>query len=271
MASLCEINKPALQYAINASSRMKELAAPLQQCFGICSFSYMRIYNDCRYLSLLNGYEEFNTKYFETIKKSDPHFIKTMQNTAYGEPQFSLWPTEQKNLTPIMSLLDAYNIWHGFQITYRKDNYFELFSFTFDKQSGDKTFFYINNLHLLMKFVDFFRAQAGDLIDDSDKSRLAVFPQKFNLEYADTDLNIETFLSNMNKSLLLRGANGNVAQLTKRESECFKIFTTNKTAKEIANILNLSPRTVELHISNIKHKLGVNYKNQLLDIYSNTF
>ncbi len=270
MPNLADLNKAALQYTISVTPRMKELAAPLQKYFGICSFSYMRIYNDCRYLSLLNGYEEFNKIYFENILQSDPHFIQAMQDATPNQPCFSLWPTDLKQLTPIFSLLDAYNIWHGFQITYRKADYCEMFSFTFDKQANDKKDFFIKNSLLLLKFADFFKNQAADIIDDQDKTRIAQFPKKFSISKESKDALVgANFLKELTKPILLKDANNKLVRLTKRETECFNLLIHNKTAKEIAHHLNISTRTVELHISNIKQKLGVNYKSQLLNLYKN--
>lgn len=45
--------------------------------------------------------------------------------------------------------------------------------------------------------------------------------------------------------------------LTKREKEIFDYLVTNKTTKEIANILGISEKTVRNHISNVMQKLGV--------------
>ena len=45
--------------------------------------------------------------------------------------------------------------------------------------------------------------------------------------------------------------------LTKREKEVFKLLVTNKNTKEIAEILNISEKTVRNHISNVMQKLGV--------------
>lgn len=50
--------------------------------------------------------------------------------------------------------------------------------------------------------------------------------------------------------------------LTKREKEVFKLLVTNKTTKEIANILNISEKTVRNHISNSMQKLGVKGRAQ---------
>ena len=46
--------------------------------------------------------------------------------------------------------------------------------------------------------------------------------------------------------------------LTKREKEVFSLLIENKTTKEIADILNISEKTVRNHISNTMQKLGVN-------------
>ena len=45
--------------------------------------------------------------------------------------------------------------------------------------------------------------------------------------------------------------------LTEREREIFVLLTKNHTTKEIANILNISEKTVRNHISNTMQKLGV--------------
>ena len=45
--------------------------------------------------------------------------------------------------------------------------------------------------------------------------------------------------------------------LTKREKEVFELLIKNYTTSEIANILNISEKTVRNHISNSMQKLGV--------------
>ena len=45
--------------------------------------------------------------------------------------------------------------------------------------------------------------------------------------------------------------------LTPREKEVFELLVTSKTTREIAEILNISEKTVRNHISNVMQKLGV--------------
>ena len=45
--------------------------------------------------------------------------------------------------------------------------------------------------------------------------------------------------------------------LTKREREVFELLIKNNSTKDIAEILNISEKTVRNHISNVIQKLGV--------------
>nr|WP_106183204.1 PAS and helix-turn-helix domain-containing protein [Legionella pneumophila] len=51
---------------------------------------------------------------------------------------------------------------------------------------------------------------------------------------------------------------------SKRETECLMLLANAKTAKEIAVQLGLSCRTVEHYIDNIKNKMGVSTKTELI-------
>ena len=49
----------------------------------------------------------------------------------------------------------------------------------------------------------------------------------------------------------------NKSILTKREKEVFSLLVLNKTTRDIADILEISEKTVRNHISNVIQKLGV--------------
>ncbi|MDX2165158.1 MAG: helix-turn-helix transcriptional regulator [Gammaproteobacteria bacterium] len=52
--------------------------------------------------------------------------------------------------------------------------------------------------------------------------------------------------------------------LTKREIQCLYYLFEGYTAKEIAKIIKLSPRTVEGYVENMKHKLNCSMTSELL-------
>lgn len=57
-------------------------------------------------------------------------------------------------------------------------------------------------------------------------------------------------------------------QLSKRQADCMNYALLGKTAKEIARALNLSPRTVEEHLTILKQKLGCSNKMQLISLFA---
>ncbi|MBL0941549.1 MAG: helix-turn-helix transcriptional regulator [Alphaproteobacteria bacterium] len=55
-------------------------------------------------------------------------------------------------------------------------------------------------------------------------------------------------------------------KLTQRELECMFYLMRGRSYKRIAKILNISPRTVEEYITNVKLKFGCNTKDELIEI-----
>ena len=68
------------------------------------------------------------------------------------------------------------------------------------------------------------------------------------------------------------GAKYGKTYFTKREAECMVWLLKGKTINSVANILRLSPRTVEYYIKNMKIKVGCRTKFELIDlIYASDF
>ena len=60
--------------------------------------------------------------------------------------------------------------------------------------------------------------------------------------------------------------NGNIMHsiLTNQERRIFELIINNKSTEEIAYMLNVSPKTVRNHISNVIQKLGVKGRSQAI-------
>lgn len=67
---------------------------------------------------------------------------------------------------------------------------------------------------------------------------------------------------NINHKFLAKQA----SQLTEREKTCLKYLIMGKTAKETADILSMSTRTIEHYFENIKNKLICTSKRELFSI-----
>lgn len=120
----------------------------------------------------------------------------------------------------------------------------------------------VENVILLQKFILFFKEKLH-----KDKHLMAGLTKRHNNEIAKPDiLKVEKKpLAQFEiKKYYLDGDLHNIA-FSKREAECLKYLHYGKSAKEIAQLLNLSPRTVETYFNSIKTK--TNSKN-LLEVIS---
>jgi two-component system, NarL family, response regulator NreC len=66
------------------------------------------------------------------------------------------------------------------------------------------------------------------------------------------------------RQLETRGLDDTYDRLTDREREILQLIAEGKTAKEVAQILNISPTTVETHRTHIQEKLGVHSVPELV-------
>jgi len=67
----------------------------------------------------------------------------------------------------------------------------------------------------------------------------------------------EMFLREYHSPRPRRGAGRDTSDLTPREREIVQLIAEGKSGKEIADILNISAKTVETHRTNLMRKLGV--------------
>jgi DNA-binding NarL/FixJ family response regulator len=55
------------------------------------------------------------------------------------------------------------------------------------------------------------------------------------------------------------------SELTPRQQDCLFLIIHGKSIKEIGLALGISPRTVEVHVADIKSKLNCNTRSQIIE------
>ncbi len=71
---------------------------------------------------------------------------------------------------------------------------------------------------------------------------------------------IDSYLENKKKEPVIRGYD----LLSEREQQVFRLVAEGKSTKELADLLFVSPKTVEKHLSSVMSKLGVHGRLELL-------
>lgn len=270
-----EINLSAYQYSEAVSDKFTQICEPLFK-LGVKYFNYHKIFKNGSYL-IFNNHPEFLKAYLHDIATSNisnigPIFTETI-TLAMQQPQLyfmlnsdimSFDPNQEK----IIKLYYDFDIWNAFFIFKTNANFIEVYAYSMTRSDTYAYQFYLNNLHLLEHFVDYFNERATDLIDCKDQAKLVCFKEQFDsMAISQEDhlaRKIEHFLQETQLSKrLIKGKNKDLT-LSKREAECLEYLALGKSMKEIGKTLELSPRTIEFYLRNIKNKTGIRSKEEII-------
>ncbi len=224
---------------------------------AVKTVSYNKTYNDCSYLNLMNGFSDYFQKYCDFIKDRGKGFIEAIHNTPYDKPYIMIWPEVIDS--QIFSLLYEHNIWHGISFLYRTKDGIETISLAGNRDSNNLPNSLINNMYYVLSFVENFRQEMNKICDKSNLQDRAIYKNQFDLNY-----NSGTPYLAVEKET---EGEENFIKLSSREIQCMYLLCRGFSTKRIAQILNLSPRTVETYINNIKIKNGVKFKDELVAKY----
>ncbi|MBT4879998.1 MAG: helix-turn-helix transcriptional regulator [Alphaproteobacteria bacterium] len=153
---------------------------------------------------------------------------------------------------PIAALFSKYDLLLRTSVVEEVDEYFEAYSFAGSSHLQNK---YIFKEDIMKKFVKYFKFNARKLINVCDSKKLFFsdfqFPT-FNEQYSGQEKNFLKEIEIPHHHVF--GENGDTF-LSPREKQCMDLICEGMTSCEIAKILNLSSRTIESYVSNIKDKL----------------
>ncbi len=261
-------NASAFDFCKSASETIADICQPFFKATGLTSFIYGRVFFDGRYLGLTNEIEWIKNWFQDIHTIADTAFHTSLLQTPLHVPNYSLWSFTSED--KIIQFNNRFNLWHGFDIHYRLEDSLEVWCFATSKESHQLNNFYLNNLKLFHHFCLYFREKAASFMETNVESRLAVFKEHFDLSYHDSvslKANFNAFIGSFPLTRYSLHTKNGKAKLSKRELECMFHISQGKTAKEIGKLLNLSNRTIEFYIGNIKQKTGYQSKSALGDLF----
>lgn len=249
--------------ALNFTQEISDICKPLHN-LGITYFAHVHIDKEGNF-SALNNNPKFielymNNKYYNAD-------IHTADNKKFGN--YVIWDALELRGKSKKMDCDAgkFGVKHPFTIIERSENSRDFYHFANNYESKAINQVYITNLDLLKKFVLYFK----DSISQS-KSLSSAYDIKFELDKnvigytLENDMNFENL--NVNRAAFLQDINQSfhtIDDFPPQQARCLKLLLEGKTAKEIANQLNLSRRSVEHYIQAIRKKLNCKNKIELFN------
>ncbi len=270
-----QMNASLLSYRVELLDRLTPVLEPLSselsihafgyrlffpngKSFGLCSNNEWNVFFENQFLPQNDHISRYGDEVAQTLKKGKYFCART------GVPD----PSDR-----LCSVLYGFDIWNSLCIYYKNEDFVESFYFTSTKENRDIINFYLNNLKLLERYASHFKGkflEATNLDDLAELSEPTVSADIFANQSTQGDneeIKIKSFSESLPIRKLVVNRDGQSIVLSKREAECLCYMAFGKTMKEIATCLNLSPRTVEFYVDNMKKKTGFYSKSQLLNMF----
>jgi len=253
MSENFEKNKIALQFTKQHVESMRNFSQMLLGC-GIKHFHYNKVFKDGRYVHFVDDeeYAEFFTNEIDDVPA-------VFENAYHQNFREFIWP--QKKLEGFLLKLQNYKICNGFSLARFYENYYEAWSFSTDSENTDIINTYVNKIDELKCFSVYFNNIFASVVKEAEKT-----PGQFkNYNFAHQNYWEGANTSALNLPFVV---NEQPVYLTFRELGCLQLVSEGLSMKEIAKKLNLSSRTVEFYLNNVKQKLSVTTKSKAISIYN---
>jgi len=240
-----------------------EICAPLFQKFNLCFFSHHRNFHDGTFTSLMSNVDvtEFylNNKYKINFSSGRGY---SLESGYYIAEHIGNNLSEQARI----ALCQQFNLANFFYIIEKRKNYDDMFAFATRPDNNNIINTYINDNDVFNHFLLYYKDQAKYLLQQAEKicygsdyffKENTIIIEREPCYEADREMPL--------KKVPIQGNFGEVI-ISKRELECWKYLVQNYTFKEIGQRLELSNRTVETYVNNLKNKLGCDNTRGLLQL-----
>lgn len=232
--------------------KVQEASSFLLETFGFNYFQYLRCYADGSINCLTN-----NPCLFEHTKDyhDKPIVFSSFEEEHENVPFYSfLWDEALPPTAPVQMAREKLNFHNGLTMVRRTKNYYDMIAVTLPYEHPNPGSFYLNKIKIIEQFIYDFDKQNKDLLDIMDKSAIA-------LPRAYRDVNYQDICLTQGK-ISVKGKAG-MTYLTTQELACVRFILQGLSYKQAAQMLAISPRTVETYLIRVKQRTGYTSYSEL--------
>lgn len=261
------INRDAIAYLRSVSEQISYICKPLFNNSPVTTCHYSRLYSNGRYLGLSTNSEwgEHIIKYGYQWRTS--FFKSELKNLSVFNFRRLLWPlTKEDDLIKDAAFL---KIGSGITFARVKNDYIESYNFAAEIDNYSVQLFYINNLSVLEDFMVYFQSKISYLLNKSYPTAISL--TKINFEtITNSYFQEKSLITHHNTQSFLGSTSSSLKILSAQELQCVFYLSQGKTAKEIARVMRLSPRTIEYYLDKIRKKTGLRRKVEIVSFFERT-
>lgn len=252
--------------AIKFSTEISQIARPLSR-FGITYFNHKRIYQDGSHLSLATD-AAWLEHFFKNAYYNIGNFSSKYSTLDSGILLWNALPPDGV----IKVAREDFNIDNGITIIDREQKYIDFYLFASNKDNYAINNFYLNNIDILKHFINFYKEQTVSLIKtcipDKPESPLPLAHNYKNSNYPFLPKQLVTEFYNETKiKRYLISYNDLQTDLPAKQYQLLTLLLKGLSIKETARLLNITPKTCQIYIDNIKARFNCLTKQQLLKFF----
>ncbi len=237
-------------------------AEPLGRAFGLDVFFYNAIEENGQFASICTHTDAMGN-FWESRRYQDMGFYVSPECLKEG---YFFLDHDVDYASYVESVSRVYPLYHPFLIIKKEGSKAHLFGFASKKPIPALPSLYINGLAMLDSFIHHYLQTQKPLDPILDIAKLRGQKTFYGKMYGEDSLPKQSTSTSLLTQLgvptfLIHSAQ----KLTDREKEVLSAYLDHKSAKEHGQELGLSYRTIQSYIANIKNKLGVLTRDELLE------
>ncbi len=238
------------------SSGALDICRPFFRETGLNAFSYSRLFSDGTRSEVWSDAEAFNHTFHKAryiVGAYTPQYFTLHERYSMLDRKVETYPglLRTRYRSQLADQREYFDHDHCFAILNQGEEFCEYFIFYAPRANAMAINFYLNNFDRLEQFSSYFLGAADNLIERAGQHRIA-------------GATGNGCAAAQNKVPARHRFPGEEETFTSREEDVARLLITGATAKEIANTLGISPRTVESHVENMKQKRGCTKKSMLV-------
>lgn len=255
-------------YIIKYSDKIKKTTRPLRDHFGIGYFTYHRIDHEGKYTVLVDRPDWAEYYVSSQIYLNDPY----LRHPSVYQSGFDVVEgngSEEYREMVLKAGKKVLNMDMGVLLIEKNADGVEFFGFSGNKQTSALESLYSNHPQIFKSFASHFRKEMASQLSQMQEAASSLIDLKGDdflcKDPICPEIDPEQRLA-FYKSIGLQSEIEKVQKLSLRERQCLKLLMEGRTAKDVAVVLQLSPRTVESYFENIKDKLSCWSRHELIAI-----
>lgn len=270
---MTQVIKKRIELSEVICQKIKPLCEPLSRVFNIPTFGYRKFFSDGTCFNTSNNFEwtKFVQEKFTNVPL--PNYDEEVKSALQSEKHYILRIGEPDPQDVFLSALYDNDIWNTLSLYRKNENSVEGFYFTSTRDNYQIVDEYINNIELFERFTLYFKDKFSDILSEEEVKKASFSAvSQFVFEenpprILEEEKYIQDFIAETPIHRFFLNINGKEVHLSMQEFKSLAWLSRGKSVKEVGRILNLSPRTVESYLDNVKFKTKIESRSKLIDLF----